>query len=481
MPSFYPFELSQKMPLTPPEIYETFVESSIGTGRQSKQGAGQVFRPSPFGSYGFDHQPLIKSSGPMMIPLQHITSGRGKRGDNTNEAISSSHPTAFSRKPSNIPMLPSIHIARRTPTENVSLQPIPPVPETRLNEERATGGVAAHLDYETDQMAEFVAETAQGMYDLYQSRICLADIDILRSVNPRVSVTPAFRRYVFQVLSSTRLPSSTILLGLYYLAARMSMLSTGGFPPENGTIHHLLTTALLLGSKFLDDNTFQNRSWSEVSNIPVNELNILEIEWLVAIGWELHVDPQDHQGFALWRKHWQGWQAKRFEMSLDTHKLGPLDFNVQRLHQLPKLQCNTLSVNSSTDVEIANGQTESSYHTIPYWGSTKYDPWSAVQAKTEYSPPSAPETGPTTPKFYGGLFDSEYGHLSQLATGNVMQPFLHSLYPSFQRMAYSTPYRQPWLTKRWNGHPIACHCIDCLPSPDRYLIGSGYRLQSVFG
>jgi hypothetical protein len=67
----------------------------------------------------------------------------------------------------------------------------------------------------------------------------------------------------------------------------------------------MLTVALLLGSKFLDDNTFQNKSWAEVSNIPVSELNSMELDWLFAFDWKIHERIHDQQdGFASWLSHW---------------------------------------------------------------------------------------------------------------------------------------------------------------------------------
>jgi hypothetical protein len=67
----------------------------------------------------------------------------------------------------------------------------------------ASGGVCAVLDYEIDQITEYVAEMAQ------------------RIVLPGTPVSPAFRKFVSGLLSSTRLPSTTILLGMNYLARRM--------------------------------------------------------------------------------------------------------------------------------------------------------------------------------------------------------------------------------------------------------------------
>ncbi|KAJ4150780.1 hypothetical protein LMH87_011515 [Akanthomyces muscarius] len=123
------------------------------------------------------------------------------------------------------------------------------------------GGVCAVLDYEVDMMAEYVAEMAT------------------RLVTPDATVSSPFRKFVTQILTSTRLPSTTILLGMNYLAKRINAMKGQGGPykASEGQVWRYLTVSLLLGSKFLDDNTFQNRSWSEVSGISVAELNSLEL------------------------------------------------------------------------------------------------------------------------------------------------------------------------------------------------------------
>ncbi|KAJ5551201.1 hypothetical protein N7461_005899 [Penicillium sp. DV-2018c] len=207
-------------------------------------------------------------------------------------------------------------------------------PEQPRKEEKATGGVAAHLDYEMEHMSDFVAEMAQGMYDLFETNITLADIDLARSIHPGSSVPPPFRKYVFQILSSTRLPSATILLGLFYLASRMRLLSAkrNVTKSDSSLVYRMLTVALLLGSKFLDDNTFQNKSWAEVSNIPVAELNRMELEWLFAFDWKIHDCTYDKEdGFNSWRAHWDTWRAKATARAQEPRQtLAPLETNIIR-------------------------------------------------------------------------------------------------------------------------------------------------------
>ncbi|MCJ1229865.1 hypothetical protein MMC12_006535 [Toensbergia leucococca] len=379
------------------------------------------------------------------------------------------------------PVLPPIRIPEQSLDNYRQLRPRNTPSAPQLKEEKAAGGVAAHLDYEMDQMADFVSEMAQGMYDLYESRICLADIDIIRSVHPNSSVPIAFRKYVLQVLSSTRLPSSTILLGLYYLATRMIMLSTSGrYTAGSGQVYRMLTTSLLLGSKFLDDNTFQNRSWSEVSNIPISELNVLEIEWLLAINWDMHIDFDDKQGFVLWHKHWERWQAKKVETSMDSLKLTPLDANVQRQRSMRKSFSPTpLYQTSCIDLTFGVGAKES----LPLqWSTPRFDSWPPIRRITENSPSSAPDTGPNTPDWFGRIDGLGYGHAPPPTfSARTIPPPAQISQHLRQKTVYNTTYPHQYSPSSWNGHGDSCGCGYCVPHHDRYFMAPGFGPQSVAG
>lgn len=157
-----------------------------------------------------------------------------------------------------------------------------------------------------------------------------------RIVMPRATVNAAFRKFVSQILTSTRLPSTTILLGMNYLAKRVNMMSAAGLSsPTEGQIWRMLTVSLLLGSKFLDDNTFQNKSWSEVSGITVQELNKLEYEWLGAISWCLYVNLDESKDYNAWLKNWQEWLGNKKRQQAQASRerlasLSPIDTEVAR-------------------------------------------------------------------------------------------------------------------------------------------------------
>ncbi|XHF97549.1 hypothetical protein AWENTII_001131 [Aspergillus wentii] len=316
--------------------------------------------------------------------------------------------------------------------------------EQPRKEEKATGGVAAHLDYEMDQMSDFVAEMAQGI------------------VYPGSSVPPQFRKYVFQILSSTRLPSSTILLGLYYLASRMRMLSSAKvYSSGSGQVYRMLTVGLLLGSKFLDDNTFQNKSWAEVSNIPVAELNSMELEWLFAFEWKIHDRIyEDQDGFASWLSHWETWRTKATARAHGTrHSLAPIDTKITRGHGLSK------------PLMSPEGPIPPQYQRSTHFENSWLNP-----AASEYSPPSAPHSGPTTPDYYS-VGPWAYANPSPYSRAWIPpQQYLPQSAPRSQPPSYHhTPaYALPFAQSVWTGHGSSCGCLYCAKHMEHYMCANPF-------
>lgn len=340
-------------------------------------------------------------------------------------------------------------------------------------EDKATGGVSAKLDYDMERMTKFVAESASGMYALHLSPICLADIDICRSIQPSVPIQPSFRKWVSQVLSATRLPSATILLSLHYLTVRLR-----DYPPAPAAsssaenhIYRLLAVALILGSKFLDDNTFINRSWSDVTGIRVSELNALEMDWLALIAFDLHCDPNDPSGLASWLRAWNDYDAHAVTRSRAS-RLSPLDTNVQR--HSPRASRSPFQPQykgSFADFTPQSSRPSSTYST-PY---TSADPWNRTE------PANSVEA------FYNS--QHRYPTLDELDTSNS----LAALEQARRSTAYggcalplppalASSYYSPWNQPTWGGsHPHGCNCMSCARQYMPFMAASGYPAQTVVG
>jgi hypothetical protein len=327
-----------------------------------------------------------------------------------------------------------------------------PPSEPKPKEEKPTGGVAQHLDYDMDLMSNFVAEMSQTL------------------VTPESSPSSQFRKYVSQILSSTRLPSSTIMLGLFYLASRMRQLTERGqSTSSSGTVYRMLTTCLLLGSKFLDDNTFQNRSWAEVSSIPVAELNMMELQWLTDFNWEIHGMMYDEdEGFFMWVEHWHAYEEKaQFEKVKEMQKLAPIETNIRRSHS------------------VHHQPLMSPEGPIPpqYQQGSQYDTRWVQPYISEYSPPSAPHSGPATPDYYtptwsytptGPGFGRQSFHSSNASAYGAQRNQLPAYGQTFPYPASLTP-------TNWMTHGPNCNCALHAKASDYYFNHAGYPMQTVVG
>lgn len=317
-------------------------------------------------------------------------------------------------------------------------------------------------------MTDYVAEMAQ------------------RIVLPGTPVSPAFRKFVSGLLTSTRLPSTTILLGMNYLARRMNMLNAAGaYKANDGEVWRMLTIGLLLGSKFLDDNTFQNRSWSEVSGIAVAELNTLETKWLASCDYCLYVNLDDSKDYRAWLQSWEDWKkTKNAQRKATLDRLAPLapiDTNVQRTR--PYQQPYSGYSNKRTPSERPQSAFMSSYEQNSCWNT---------YTNLQLTPPSsAPDSGVNTPEYLsatgGGPRYNDWSLYQQYARYQQPQPLTHSTYvPPPRVAAYHTPftphYNNHYGGNIWDQSIGDCNCSVCnTHTKQPYFMSHGYGQQIVAG
>ncbi|TID18300.1 hypothetical protein E6O75_ATG06376 [Venturia nashicola] len=100
-----------------------------------------------------------------------------------------------------------------------------------------------------------------------------------------------FRHWVANLLSTTQVTQNVIILALYFIWKLKSFNPTVKGRP--GSEFRLLTVALMLGNKFLDDNTYTNKTWAEVSGISVKEVHIMEVEFLSNMRYSLFTNDSE--------------------------------------------------------------------------------------------------------------------------------------------------------------------------------------------
>lgn len=340
------------------------------------------------------------------------------------------------------------------------------------------GGVCAVLDYEVELMADYVSEMAT------------------RVVLPQSLVNPAFRKFVAQILTSTRLPSTTILLGMNYLAKRVNMMHAAGQKNHTeGQIWRMLTVALLLGSKFLDDNTFQNKSWSEVSGIAVQELNTLEYEWLGEIQWCLYVHLDESKDYQAWLSNWKEWkETKKRERQASRERLAGLVSPVEPDMGRSRAQHLYSAWHQQQVAEYERLSSTKRSQAPPVAAHFRHDPstWAYQPAWSQQAPLTPPDSGYGTP---------EYANSTALVNSNYMEYFAgallgndntsrqypqHHPYNAFRPAGHSSHNTaksgsyHPYGYNIWHQRVAGCNCAGCPPNQSGYFNGHAYG-QPVVG
>ncbi|KAF9552705.1 hypothetical protein CPC08DRAFT_262103 [Agrocybe pediades] len=107
--------------------------------------------------------------------------------------------------------------------------------------------------------------------------------------------SPTFIQFMKKLLETTQVSQSVIVLSLHYIH-RLKQKNRWT-PAHPGSEFRIAVTGLMMGNKFLDDNTYTNKTWSEVSGIELDEINKMEREFLSGVDFNLYVDKATYEAW----------------------------------------------------------------------------------------------------------------------------------------------------------------------------------------
>ncbi|KAL2272053.1 hypothetical protein VTJ83DRAFT_1424 [Remersonia thermophila] len=161
-------------------------------------------------------------------------------------------------------------------------------------------------------LADFVAETSALFW--FESTKLLESIEMgvhIPNAAPTATASQHFRKWVSSILTTTQVTQNVVILALLYIYRLKKANPTVKGRP--GSEYRLLTVALMLGNKFLDDNTYTNKTWADVSGISVNEIHVMEVEFLSNMRYSLLVSAQE----------WEQWldRLRKFSLFLELAQI----------------------------------------------------------------------------------------------------------------------------------------------------------------
>jgi hypothetical protein len=122
---------------------------------------------------------------------------------------------------------------------------------------------------------------------------------------PQAPVTqpePAFRDYIHRLIATTAVSQSVVVIALFYLYSARADLQRQlvmGDVVDKRQGYSMCAASLMLGNKYLDDNTYTSRTWATLSGYSLWEINDCEKRLLHALNFQLNISLPEYNDW--WR------------------------------------------------------------------------------------------------------------------------------------------------------------------------------------
>ncbi|KAJ8589078.1 hypothetical protein M405DRAFT_818681 [Rhizopogon salebrosus TDB-379] len=185
----------------------------------------------------------------------------------------------------------------------------------------------------------------------------------------QLSASPAFVSFMQKLLETTQVSQSVIVLSLHYI---WRLKERNHFTASlSGSEFRIAVAALMMANKFLDDNTYTNKTWSEVSGIELAEISRMEKEFLMGIDFNLYVSKKTYDSWMNLLRglvHAKERECRRWRHSRSRHRTPrhsqPMSAAPVRTYRW-RCQSTSHRARSTSPEQPAHARTySSSYHMI---------------------------------------------------------------------------------------------------------------------
>jgi hypothetical protein len=97
--------------------------------------------------------------------------------------------------------------------------------------------------------------------------------------------------YLYRIVSLSKCANRDVISALVYIDRLINNGIISGISFHN--VHRLLGVTIMISAKLNEDQPYSNKSWSKILGIPLRELNVVEINFLTTIDFNLRIDLND--------------------------------------------------------------------------------------------------------------------------------------------------------------------------------------------
>ena len=102
-------------------------------------------------------------------------------------------------------------------------------------------------------------------------------------------------KYLLHLQKMSKEPKSSFIAAFILLDRLLSIQGNITLTPN--TVHKLCLCSVLIATKFLSDKCLRNEEWAKIGGVPLEELNILETEFLFMLGFSLTITKDEFQKY----------------------------------------------------------------------------------------------------------------------------------------------------------------------------------------
>mmetsp|Transcript_30792 Transcript_30792/g.57720 ORF Transcript_30792/g.57720 Transcript_30792/m.57720 type:complete len:225 (-) Transcript_30792:114-788(-) len=120
--------------------------------------------------------------------------------------------------------------------------------------------------------------------------------DKLTRFHSKVEPGIGVEQYLLRLATCFECNESCLVMALIYID-RVVKMNPGEVVLNPLTIHRLVAVALVVATKFLDDNFFKNAFYARICGLTLRELNNLEVHFINLLKWKMTAQVSDYSQY----------------------------------------------------------------------------------------------------------------------------------------------------------------------------------------
>lgn len=144
-----------------------------------------------------------------------------------------------------------------------------------------------------NQILLIVLEENKNSSNYKDKLLSQKDMPLTSSFIPSITI----KKYLERIINYTEAEESTFIIALIYID-RLNNISKVILTPNN--IHRIIFVAILLAIKYNEDSTYEFEHYAQVAGVSVNELKVLEFEFVCLMQFNLFINKKDYDNYKVY-------------------------------------------------------------------------------------------------------------------------------------------------------------------------------------